>query len=223
MTARTRDRFEDMPILAELGEALDAHFKERTAQPNSGITSAHAQRSKPRRWGLSPRARAWAAGGLRGLPVLTAALIAVAVVAVALGLTGHGHTASRAHLAPAGRHASQSARQGVIGRRQSATSAFPAGRATRTFKIRAVASHPYDVTVAAPASAELNIHINTSGGVRSMLDTIHGQSCRSRAGHIDCLLHFAEGGTPGGIWTVVISKTSAPAAVVAISVVFLGR
>src|ERR1035437_7497001 len=86
VTARTRDRFEDMPILAELGQALDAHFRERTAQPNSGITSAHAQRSKPRRGALPPGAGAWAAGGLRGLPVLTAALIAVAVVAVALGL-----------------------------------------------------------------------------------------------------------------------------------------
>ncbi len=98
---------------------------------------------------------------------------------------------------------------------------LPLGRSTRTFRIQAVAAHAYDVTVEAPESAALRIHMNTLGGTRSVLDTIHGQSCHAHAGHIGCLLHFAAGGTPGGTWTVVITKTSAPPAAVAVSVGFI--
>jgi hypothetical protein len=109
----------------------------------------------------------------------------------------------------------------LIGRRQMATLALPHGPATRTFRIQAFPAHPYDVTVEASASAQLSIHMNTSAGARFVLDTIHGQSCHAHAGHIGCLLHFAAGGTSGGKWTVVITKTSAPPAAAAVSVVFI--
>ena len=35
-----------------------------------------------------------------------------------------------------------------------------------------------------------------------------------------CLLHFAAGGNPGGMWSAVVRKTSIPAATLQVSVVF---
>jgi hypothetical protein len=62
--------------------------------------------------------------------------------------------------------------------------------------------------------------MNTIAGTRSTLGTLHDQGCRTTAGQALCVLHFAEGGTPGGAWTVVVRKTSIPAARVKVSVVF---
>ena len=103
---------------------------------------------------------------------------------------------------------------------QSATLHLPRGQATRRFAISALASHTYDVTVTAPAQAAVAVTMNTVAGTRSTLDTLHDQGCRTSAGQVLCVLHFAEGGTPGGTWTVVVRKTSIPAARVKVSVVF---
>ena len=103
---------------------------------------------------------------------------------------------------------------------QSATLELPRGHATKRFAISALASHTYDVTVTAPATAAVTVTMNTIAGTRSTLGTLHDQGCRTTAGRVVCLLHFAEGGTPGGTWTVVVRKTSIPAAGVKVSVVF---
>ncbi|MGI8713663.1 MAG: hypothetical protein ACR2NR_10865 [Solirubrobacteraceae bacterium] len=106
----------------------------------------------------------------------------------------------------------------LIGRRQLATVALPLGCSTRAFTVHAVASHPYDLNVEAPRSAGLGIQTNTPGRTLAVLYTVHSQSCNVRSGHVSCLLHFAAGRNPGGQWTVVITKRSAPPAAVAVSV-----
>jgi hypothetical protein len=103
---------------------------------------------------------------------------------------------------------------------QSATLHLPRGPATKRFAISALASHTYDVTVTAPATAAVAVTMNTIAGTRSTLGTLHDQGCRTTAGQALCVLHFAEDGTPGGTWTVVVRKTSIPAARVKVSVVF---
>src|SRR5579859_6616985 len=89
---------------------------------------------------------------------------------------------------------------------QSATLTLPRGHATKRFAISALASHTYDVTVTAPASAVFVVTMNTDAGTLSTLDTSlnNRQDCHTRAGRALCLLRFAEGGTPGGTWTVVV-------------------
>jgi hypothetical protein len=106
------------------------------------------------------------------------------------------------------------------GQVQSATLHLPRGQATKWFAISALASHTYDVTVTAPDTAAVAVTMNTVSGTRSTLGTLHDQGCRTTAGRAVCRLHFAEGGTPGGTWTVVVHKTSIPAAQVKVSVVF---
>jgi len=107
-----------------------------------------------------------------------------------------------------------------VGRVQSATWQLPRGQATKRFGISALASHPYDVTVTAPDTSAVAVTMNTNAGTRSTLVTLHDPGCRTTAGRAVCLLHFAEGGTPGGTWTVIVRKTSTPAARVKVSVVF---
>jgi hypothetical protein len=106
------------------------------------------------------------------------------------------------------------------GHAQSATLELPRGHATKRFAVSALASHTYDVTVTAPATAAVAVTMNTITGTRSTLGTLHDQGCRTTAGQALCVLHFARGDTPGGTWTVVVRKTSIPAARVRVSVVF---
>jgi hypothetical protein len=102
----------------------------------------------------------------------------------------------------------------------SATLHLPQGHTTKRFAIPALASHTYDVTVTAPSTAAVAVTMHTIAGTRSTLGTLHDQGCHTTAGRAVCLLHFAEGGTPGGTWTVVVRKTSIPAARVKVTVVF---
>jgi hypothetical protein len=97
---------------------------------------------------------------------------------------------------------------------------MPNGQSTTTFTISALASHTYEVTVAAPATATIVVTMNADGGTRSTLDTLHGQGCHTNSGRAVCRLHFAEGGTPGGTWRVVIQKSSRAPASVRVSVLF---
>ncbi len=80
MMSGERDRFDDLPILAEVRDQLEARY-------------AHSGRR---------RARRWAGAGLRGAPMVLAGLAAVAVVVLALGALRHGHVpaAPAGHAAP---------------------------------------------------------------------------------------------------------------------------
>jgi hypothetical protein len=103
---------------------------------------------------------------------------------------------------------------------QGATLRLPRGRSTTTFTITAPAAHAYDVTVAAPAASAIVLTMKISPGTGWTVNTLNDSGCHTIAGHTGCLLHFAEGGNPGGKWTGTVYKTSAPAARVHISIVF---
>ena len=68
------DRFDDLPILGELRDALEARFR---AAEHPGAASLR-------------RARAWTSSGLRAAPILLAALLAVLVAVGALTVFKHG-------------------------------------------------------------------------------------------------------------------------------------
>ena len=75
MVRPDRDRFDDVPILAELRGLLERNMQRGASPPR--------------------RAGSWVAGGLRTVPLVLAAGVAVAVVVVALAVLGHGRTPGR--------------------------------------------------------------------------------------------------------------------------------
>jgi hypothetical protein len=99
---------------------------------------------------------------------------------------------------------------------------LPSGRATETFAINAPAEHAYDVTLAAPAGSAIVVAVTIAGGGWT-LTTRNDAACGTRARETLCLLHFAAGGNPGGIWTATVHKDSSPAVNARISVVFAPR
>ena len=103
---------------------------------------------------------------------------------------------------------------------QGAALRLPSGRSTTTFTITAPAARAYDVTVAAPAASAIVLTMKISPGVGWTVNTLDDPSCHTIAGHTACLLHFAEGGNPGGTWTAIVHKTSLPPARAHISIVF---
>ena len=73
----SRDGFDDLPILAELREALD-----RSVQPGTGDAEVPRRRLAGR----------WLGATARGVPVALAVLVVVAVAVVALTLGRHGRS-----------------------------------------------------------------------------------------------------------------------------------
>jgi hypothetical protein len=103
---------------------------------------------------------------------------------------------------------------------QGAALRLPSGRSSTRFTVTAPAAHAYDVTVNAPAASAIVLTMKISPGVGWTVNTLDDASCRTSAGHTACLLHFAEGGNPGGTWTAVVHKISLPPARVRISILF---
>lgn len=103
---------------------------------------------------------------------------------------------------------------------QGAALRLPSGRSTTTFTITAPAARAYDVTVAAPAASAIVLTMKISPGVGWTVNTLDDPSCHTIAGHTACLLHFAEGGNPGGTWTAIVHKTSIPPARAHITILF---
>ncbi len=97
---------------------------------------------------------------------------------------------------------------------------LPSGRSTSTFTITAPAAHAYAVTVSAPAASAIVMTMKISRGVGWTVNTLDDPSCHTIAGRTACLLHFAEGGNPGGTWTAIVHKTSLPPARVHIGILF---
>ena len=100
---------------------------------------------------------------------------------------------------------------------------MPRGRTTSTFLVNGIAGHAFDARFDAPAAAALAVttNIGTALGIGPTFHTLTDrQDCRIMAAEVSCLVHFAAGGTPGGTWRWILTKTSIPAARVRISVAF---
>lgn len=114
----------------------------------------------------------------------------------------------------------------AVGRPQSASLALPAGRSSAQFRITAPSPSQYgfDVTVIAPASADIGVSIHTWYGaiLPSILDSTHDQAwCRVHGLQETCFEQFPLlPAQRAGTWTVVASKRSEPAAKVRVAVVF---
>ena len=97
------------------------------------------------------------------------------------------------------------------------------GRTTSTFLVKGIAGHAFDARFNAPATAALTVTTNIGPG-SGLGPTFHTltdrRDCRIVAAEVSCVVHFAAGGTPGGTWRWTVTKTSASAAVVHISVAF---
>jgi hypothetical protein len=97
------------------------------------------------------------------------------------------------------------------------------GRTTSTFLVKGIAGHAFDARFNAPATAALTVTTNIGPG-SGLGPTFHTlterHDCRIVAAEVSCVVHFAAGGNPGGTWRWTVTKTSAPAAVVHISVAF---
>ncbi len=94
---------------------------------------------------------------------------------------------------------------------------------TSTFLVKGIAGHAFDARFNAPATAALTVttNIGPGSGLGPTFHTLTDRhDCRVVAAEVSCVAHFAAGGNPGGTWRWTVTKTSAPAAVVHISVAF---
>jgi len=111
-------------------------------------------------------------------------------------------------------------------RPQAASLALPAGRSSAQYRITAPspAQYQFDVTVTAPASADIGVSIRTWYGavLPSILDSTHDPAwCRIRGSQVACFEQFPLlPAQRAGTWTVVASKRSGPAATVDVTLAF---
>jgi hypothetical protein len=114
----------------------------------------------------------------------------------------------------------------VVGRPQAASLVLPAGRSSAQYRIMAPspAEYGFDVTVIAPASAEVGVSIRTWYGAifPSILTSTHDPaSCRAHGSQDVCFERFPLlEAQRAGTWTVVASKRSGPAVTVRVAIVF---
>ena len=109
---------------------------------------------------------------------------------------------------------------------QTARLVLPAGRSSARYQITAPspANYSFDVTVTAPASADISVNISTwYGAILTILDSTRDKEACSRRGAEDiCVDRFPFlPAQRAGTWTVIASKRSGPAAVVHATVTFL--
>jgi hypothetical protein len=103
---------------------------------------------------------------------------------------------------------------------------LPAGRSSAQYRITAPspAKYGFDVTVIAPASADVGVSIRTWYGAifSSILTSTHDPgACRTRGSQDVCFERFPQlEAQRAGTWTVVASKRSGPAATVRVAIVF---
>lgn len=159
-------------------------------------------------------------GGMRRGFAATA--ICGVLVLAAAGCTG-GSGNHRGAPSPSPDPAGSSA---VAVRPQAASLLLPAGRSSAQFRITAPspAQYGFDVTVTAPASADVGVSIRTWYGAifPSILDSTRDPAwCRTRGSQDVCFERFPLlEAQQAGTWTVVASKRSGPAATVRVAIVF---
>ncbi len=108
---------------------------------------------------------------------------------------------------------------------QAARLALPAGRSSAQYRITAPspARYSFEVTVIAPASADVAVNIDTwYGAILSILDSTRDRGVCTRRGSQDtCFERFPLlEAQLAGTWTVIASKRSEPAATVRVTVTF---
>lgn len=109
---------------------------------------------------------------------------------------------------------------------QAASLALPAGRSSAQYKITAPspAQYGFDVTVAAPASADISVNAHTwYGATLSILDSTRDlqESCHRQGARNVCFERFPLlPAQRSGSWAIVATKRSAPAAAVRVAIMF---
>jgi hypothetical protein len=120
-------------------------------------------------------------------------------------------------------------------RAQSALLSLPAGRSSAQYRIAAPspARYDFDVALDLPTTAHITVQLHTwYGAVLDLLDYKPGEQhetsatngqegCTVAGSRLRCLQHYPLlASEKAGSWTVVVSKRSAPAAVVHASITF---
>jgi hypothetical protein len=114
----------------------------------------------------------------------------------------------------------------AVGRLQAASLVLPAGRSSAQYRITAPspAKYGFDVTVTAPASAQISVNARTwYGAILGILVSTRDLSewCKSRGSQDVCFERFPLlPAQRAGTWTIVASKRSKPAATVRIAITF---
>jgi hypothetical protein len=113
----------------------------------------------------------------------------------------------------------------LSGQSQGATLRMASGRSTATFQVTALdpPTHVFDVRVAAPASADFRVRMRTSdGALLHILDSTRSADwCQVRRDRSVCFLPFPLlEARREGLWTVIVTKRSIPAAAVRVAVTF---
>jgi hypothetical protein len=114
---------------------------------------------------------------------------------------------------------------GVVERPQPAELVLFAGRSSARYRITAPspAKYTFDVSVTAPASANVAVNMRTwYGTTLTVLDSTHDRAwCSRRGSHDICFLPFPFlPAQLAGTWTVIASKQSGPPATVRVVVTF---
>jgi hypothetical protein len=150
----------------------------------------------------------------------SAALIFSGLAAIAAaGCTGggNGHGVPRPPTKPAAP---------AIGQPQAANLALPAGPSSAQYRITAPspAQYGFDVTVTAPASADVSVNARTwYGATLGILTSTRdlGESCTRRSAQDVCFERFPLlPAQRAGTWTIVAAKRSMPTATVRVEITF---
>lgn len=97
---------------------------------------------------------------------------------------------------------------------------LPRGRSATTFTLTAPARRAYDLRMVVPAGPAIVVTMKISPGVGWTVKSSTTPGCHTSGRHAECLLHFAEGGNPGGTWIGTVHKTEAPATLVHLNITF---
>jgi hypothetical protein len=106
------------------------------------------------------------------------------------------------------------------------------GRGRDTSRYPAQALDPWTnsltAAVRAPADTDLSVFVDTGHGTRlGILTDLHGPECRITGRQATCTVWEDQAvGAPGGgprVWQVIVEKTSQPAAVVEVTLTFVGH
>ena len=122
-------------------------------------------------------------------------------------------------------HGTPGQTSGVAEPPQAARLVLSAGRSSAHYRITAPppAKYTFDVSVTAPASANVAVNIRTSyGTVLTILDSTHDRAwCRRHGSQDMCFEPFPYlPAQRAGKWTVIASKRSEPPATVGVAVTF---
>jgi hypothetical protein len=94
------------------------------------------------------------------------------------------------------------------------------GHRAFTFEVHAPVGLAYDVRFTAPAASRAVVTMKIARGAGWTFSTRDDPPCRTSAGRTGCLLHFAGGGNPGGVWWADVRNTTASTAALQLVIAF---